>query len=106
MPDQTQPHWVHAHKVTPVFGDVSSHRCRVHEQARKHHRADLVHLEGELCDDAEVSTASTQCPEQVCVLAVRSGDDAAVSSHNLARQQVVTGEAKLTFQPAASAAQA
>ena len=66
---------------------------------------DRVQLERELGDDAEVAAAAAQAPEQVGVLVVGRGHDAAVGGHDLGLDQVVAREAELALEPPAAAAE-
>jgi hypothetical protein len=64
-----------------------------------------VQPEGELGDDAEVAAAAAQCPEQVGVLTLAGGDDAAVGQHDLSGDQVVAGQAVRPIQVPDAAAE-
>src|SRR6476661_4526193 len=60
-------------------------------------------LEG--CDDPEVAAAAAQAPEQVGVLALARGQEAAVGGDDVRRDQVVAGKAVLALEPADAAAE-
>ena len=60
-------------------------------------------LEGR--DDPEVAAAAAQAPEQVGVLALARGHEAAVGGDDVRRDQVVAGKAVLALEPADAAAE-
>src|SRR5205085_678511 len=55
----------------------------------KSQRPNLVQLELELGDDAEVATATAQSPEQVGVFLLRGSQDSTVGGDHLGRDEVV-----------------
>jgi len=67
--------------------------------------ADRVELEHETGDDAEIAAAAAERPEQVGVLFLARGDEAAVGEHNIGLDQIVDGEAVFARQIAVAAAQ-
>ena len=56
---------------------------------------DRVQLEEEAGDDAEIAAAAAQRPEQVGVLLLAGGDEAAVGQHDVGLEQIVDGQAVL-----------
>src|SRR6266487_1826849 len=62
---------------------------------------DLVHLESERGDYAEVATTTaTQCPEEIGIVVRITGEHTPIGHNHLSREQIVTGQAKLTAQDA------
>ena len=70
-----------------------------------HHRAEVVGLEGEAGDDAEVAAAAAQRPEQLRVADRADLDDLAAGQDDLQGHEVVAGQSVLTGEPADAAAQ-
>ena len=67
--------------------------------------AHRVQLEQEAGDDAEIAAAAAQRPEQVGVLLLAGGDEAAVGEHDIGLEQIVDGQAIFARQIAVPAAQ-
>ena len=61
--------------------------------------------EEEAGHDAEISAAAAQSPQQVRVLRLGSGDEAAVGQNHVRLEQAVDGEAVLAAEVAVTAAQ-
>ena len=69
------------------------------------HHLHRVQLEQEAGDDAEVAAAAAQRPQQVGVLLLAGGDEAAIGQHDIGLEQIVDGQAVLARQVAMPAAQ-
>ena len=63
---------------------------RVNQQARQD-RADRVELELKRGDDAEVSAATAQAPEEIFVFAGAGREEAPVGSDDVSGEEIVTG---------------
>ena len=93
------------HVVAHEGEDLRRAVGRAAEQPAVDHRADLVQLQLELGDHAEVAAAAADAPEEVRVLVLAGADHAAIGGDHLGRQEVVTREAALALEPAAAAAE-
>ena len=63
-------------------------------------RAELVELELELGDDAEVRAGATDTPEEIRVLVLARGDELAVGGDDVDGEQLVDGQPEFPHQPA------
>ena len=69
------------------------------------HHLHRMQLEQEARDDAEVAAAAAQRPQQVGVLLLAGGDEAAIGKHDIGLEQIVDGQAVFARQVAMPAAQ-
>ena len=88
---------VRAHDFGPVLGAVQQHHVG--------HGGQLVQIQREGGDDAEVSAAAVQGPEELGILVEARVDGAAVRRHQFGGHQVVAGQAEAALQPAGAAAE-
>ncbi len=75
------------------------------EHRAAHDVADLVELKLEVRNDPEIATTTAQCPEEILILVVAGGHLAAVSQHDIGRQQVVDRKADASRQVSDATAQ-
>ena len=80
------------------IGEIEDNRSGV----QRPHR---VGAEQEAGDDAEITTAAAQTPEQIRILVFGRGDEAAVGQHHVGLQQIVRGEPILAAEIAVAPAQ-
>ena len=66
---------------------------------------DRVQPEEERGDDAEVAAAAAQRPEEIGVLRLAGGDEAAVGEHDVGLEQIVDGQPELAREVAQPAAE-
>jgi hypothetical protein len=78
---------------------------REREPGHQHRGLYRMQPEFELGDNAEVSAAAPQAPEQVCALGLVRPDDLPVPGHQLKGRHVVAGQAELPGEPTHPAAQ-
>ena len=64
-----------------------------------------MQLEQEAGHDAEIAAAAAQGPQQVGILLLAGGDEAAVGQHDIGLEQIVDGQAVFARQIAVAAAQ-
>ena len=102
-----QPSKEHGHIIGQVGHLVpSGTQCRgamvevPERQGEQHHRADLVELELERGDHAEVAATPSHPPEQVWVVFRRGPDNGSLSRDDLHRNEVVAAQTGLSAQPA------
>lgn len=77
---------------------------REDDEPAQHIRPHWIELELEAGDDAEVSAAAAQSPEQVGILRIAGVYQPAVSRDDIRREEAVDGHAVLPAQPAETAA--
>jgi hypothetical protein len=90
--------------VAPGAHHLACAHERPEREAGEHTGAELVQLELELGDDAEVAAAAADAPQQVGVLLGARPHDGSVGEHDLGREEVVAGQAVLRRRPAVASA--
>lgn len=89
------------------MGELREHRLRLLErkddEAAQHIRPDRMQLELEAGDNSEISTTTTQPPEDIGVFRFAGAQLAAIRRDDICGKQVVNGHAVLPAQPAESA---
>ena len=93
------------HKVAVRANHLSRPEAGENEHAAEDGRTDLVQAVLELRDDAVVTTAAAQTPEEVWVLTFTRVDDVSAGQHNLSAEHVIDGITELAFEPAGAAAE-
>ena len=75
------------------------------DEPRKHLRTDLMKLEFESGDDAEIPSAAAKSPEQIRLFGGAHAPQHAIGSYDIGRQEVVDRQAELSRDPAEPAAE-